>query len=118
MMGTVVKVAAWHFALTARADASPAGSAVVCLEARYLSVQWAGAPHIARRHVTSAQWREIAGIQALAPGALDGGCLVAALVTGDRGRSVIVSFTGVRTAETPIEQLAQTLDALLNAEVA
>jgi hypothetical protein len=111
---TTTPVAAWVFALSARADGSPEGIAVVSPEARYCSVQWAGAPRITRRHVTPAQWREVTAIgNALVPGALDGGNTLATLITGERGRAIVVTFTGVQTIETLPERLAETLDTLL-----
>jgi len=109
-----VAVTAYRFTLTSRRTGSLEGVAVVCLDARYLSVQWAGAPRITRRHVTPAQWKEIATIDDTPTSTpLDGGNLLATLITGDRGRAVIVTFGGAQTVETPIAQLAQTLDRML-----
>lgn len=110
---TVVSLPAWHFALTSRIDGSHTGVAVVSPEARYLSVQWAGAARITRRYVTPAQWRDIANIgDGLVLGVVEGNVL-ARLIAGDR-RSVVATLTEIRDVETPIEHLAQTLDRLLD----
>jgi len=110
-----VGVTAHRFTLTSRLTGSLEGVAVACLDARYLSVHWAGAPRITRRHVMPAQWKQIATLgDILSPGSIDSDNLLATLITGDRGRAVTVTFTGVEAMKVPIEQVAQALDGLFD----
>ncbi len=106
-------ITAWVFTLTNSRSGALVGAAVVCLEARYVSLKVHGQPRIERR--PPAQWRPIRdALAALQDGAIvDRGSALGALLSRDLGEAVTV--TAVRRERLDVRPLATatSLDALL-----
>ena len=52
-------VTAWRYRLSERVSGAEAGTAVVCVEARYASVLRRGASRLERLHLSGETWRQV-----------------------------------------------------------
>jgi len=106
-------ITAWVFKLQGARSGVPVGAAVVCLEARYVSLKVHGQPRIERR--LPAQWRVIRDeLAALQDGPIvDRGSALGALLSRDLSETVTV--TAIRRERLEVSPLmtAQALDSLL-----
>lgn len=109
---TVEPVPAWRFALV-DSDGALKGGALVCPDARYLSVMWVGSSRFDRRHAAAKAWPLIQGeVKVPALGAdLSASTTAAHLIAGDTGARVRMMGLSLIT-ERPHE-LAAALDSRL-----
>lgn len=109
-------ITAWKFTLHCSRSGVQVGAAVVCLEARYVSLKVHGRPRVKRRR--PAQWRpirdDLAALQDAAT--MDQGSALGALLSRDLHEAVTI--TTVRREHLEVRPLAtaQALDALLDLE--
>jgi hypothetical protein len=109
-----VPMTAWRFNLTGR-DGADVGLAVICLQARYCSVQWFEHPRPTRRHVKPTEWRQVETEgYTLALGPLPADSTIAQLVAGDRSRSVTVTYLQILDLRIPVLEMAAVLDGYLD----
>jgi hypothetical protein len=90
-----------------------AETAVICPEARYVSVSRLGS--IARLHPSAAQWAGIRGQLALGlePGPLDANSPIALAITGQVNKLRVVQYVSQRDIDASPFGVAGALDALL-----
>lgn len=89
------KVTAVTFTIRTRERRQLIGQAVICLEARYASVQWTTSPYPDRKFATIAQWKAIQSeldLKLPAAPLEDERAIVQVLVGGDRASGVSVQY--------------------------
>lgn len=107
------------FSLTDLDSGRSLGQAVICLDARYIAIQWQGAERLDRRYARLAEWAEIKAQLGLGltPGPLDRHSAIAGFLTHDTSAVVqYVSQEPIRI-ERP-EDAVNKLDARLRNVVA
>lgn len=107
-----MELSALTFSITTR-EGDTLGLAVICLEARYASVQLAGVKRLLRRHASPAQWNEIERLIASGIGQdpMTRGAFHAVLTGGDPDKVVTCLHT-VPVSSEPLVTV-DSLDAYL-----
>ena len=85
---------AYTFTLRTRERGQLVGQAVLCLEARYVSVTWTTSPYPDRRFATPAQWKAIqSDLDMKLPAApLEDQSAIVQVMVGDRASGVLVQY--------------------------
>jgi hypothetical protein len=88
-------VIAYTFTIRTRERHQLIGQAVICLEARYVSVQWTTSPYPDRRFATMEQWKAIQGeLDMKLPAApLEDQSAIVQVMVGERASGVSVQYS-------------------------
>jgi hypothetical protein len=98
-------VTAWRYRLSERTGRAEAGTAVVCVEARYATVRWTGVDRLMRLHLSGEAWRQV---EVEGPRA----AVLVEMIQGERRSAIDVGPAEVLTLEATPAALTAALDRL------